>query len=545
MVVVACIMGVLTFAWDRWSSLPLPIVRNTDNTDDLEQRDLKVYVSQLYSHLFLPKSFGSAARLSKSHQMHPKAVNYSAPVTLLWYNSVQWLNIRAPTMRGVEMSCQQYGGGIYPPCFLTSDRSKLPDAHIVSVLLMFDGLSDELALDILASKEEEANRGLQRPYPQLWLAASMESPSNTPINQFFYNDRGEPFILFNATLTYERPGLNQVSNPYGKIEPIQDNMPLGPLPSLIRRADDGRATIARTKLAIVSAQNATLNYRLQSKFDAQQDIDSHVEVGALPYGAKRKYKYTACWAVSHNHKEKPLSSHRDLFYEALVAEGIAVAVFGLQASAITKMGGNEHNITRKKRPRSGQQYMQPQALNTILSTKCKYYLAFENSFATDYITEKFFRSLAQGTVPITLGPPREEYEKALGLDSLHHGTNTDFSASALKRSFIHFTDGLALSDVEIIDNTNHYSRRNLLKKFYIKAAKGLAQIIKEEDKDPRLYRRHFDWLSHYTVVAQDIDWRRGVCNACKFYANNAYSQADYLGIDLTSIASLNATYVRR
>jgi glycoprotein 3-alpha-L-fucosyltransferase len=46
-----------------------------------------------------------------------------------------------------------------------------------------------------------------------------------------------------------------------------------------------------------------------------------------------------------------------------------------------------------------------------LSTS-KFYLAFESmSSRFDYITEKFWRSLSLGTIPIVLGPKRRDYER--------------------------------------------------------------------------------------------------------------------------------------
>ncbi|NXJ27057.1 FUT6 fucosyltransferase, partial [Dicrurus megarhynchus] len=56
----------------------------------------------------------------------------------------------------------------------------------------------------------------------------------------------------------------------------------------------------------------------------------------------------------------------------------------------------------------------PLAQDELLATISQYtfYLAFENSQHRDYITEKLWRNaLSSGTIPVVLGPPRENYER--------------------------------------------------------------------------------------------------------------------------------------
>ncbi|KAG9462149.1 hypothetical protein GDO78_014813, partial [Eleutherodactylus coqui] len=109
-------------------------------------------------------------------------------------------------------------------------------------------------------------------------------------------------------------------------------------------------------------------------------------------------------------------------------------------------------------------------LNAVLSTY-KFYLSFENSIHTDYITEKLWNNaLRSGTVPVVLGPPRETYQRYIPPDS-----------------FIHVDD--------------------------FPSEKDLANYLLELDKDPHKYEQYFRWRSRLEPVG-DLDWTTQYCKAC-------------------------------
>ncbi|UEH20438.1 alpha-(1,3)fucosyltransferase [Elephant endotheliotropic herpesvirus 2] len=107
-----------------------------------------------------------------------------------------------------------------------------------------------------------------------------------------------------------------------------------------------------------------------------------------------------------------------------------------------------------------------------LLSSCKFYLAFENSVHGDYITEKLYRSLIAGSVPVVLGPSRENYENYVPGDS-----------------FIHVND--YPSPVE------------------------LAERLTAISKDDNLYRKYFEWKSRLEVNVVNV-WEASVCRSCNY-----------------------------
>ncbi|XP_009984387.1 PREDICTED: galactoside 3(4)-L-fucosyltransferase-like [Tauraco erythrolophus] len=122
----------------------------------------------------------------------------------------------------------------------------------------------------------------------------------------------------------------------------------------------------------------------------------------------------------------------------------------------------------------GKQHL-PLSRDDVLSTMSQYsfYLAFENSQHEDYITEKLWKNaLTAGTVPVVLGPPRENYELFLPPDS-----------------FIHVDDFASPAD--------------------------LAQYLQELSKDSERYQRYFQWRK-WLKPSPGPSWAVHVCRACLF-----------------------------
>lgn len=188
--------------------------------------------------------------------------------------------------------------------------------------------------------------------------------------------------------------------------------------------------------------NLTMSYR--------RDSDIFTPYGELqllsepqPFSIPPKTKMVA-WVVSN---WRP-SSHRVKYYEEL-KKHIPVDVYGRQHL--------------------------PLSMDMLHQTVSQYnfYLAFENSEHKDYITEKLWRNaLSSGTIPVVLGPPRENYEHFLPPDS-----------------FIHVDD--------------------------FASAGELAQYLQELSRDTEKYQRYFQWRRWLKPVL-GIGWAMQVCRACHF-----------------------------
>lgn len=104
-------------------------------------------------------------------------------------------------------------------------------------------------------------------------------------------------------------------------------------------------------------------------------------------------------------------------------------------------------------------------------SRCYFYLAFENSVAKDYITEKLWRNAFEGqAVPVVLGPSLSDYE-----------------AVAPPSSVIHVDEFASVKD--------------------------LGEHLQELAKDKKRYSEYFNWKQEWKVKRY-TDWRERLCKIC-------------------------------
>ena len=107
----------------------------------------------------------------------------------------------------------------------------------------------------------------------------------------------------------------------------------------------------------------------------------------------------------------------------------------------------------------------------VIESKYKFYLSFENSLCTDYVTEKLFRVLTRNIVPIVYG-------------------GADYSRIAPPHSYI---DARQFED-----------------------AKQLADYLLVLDKNDTLYNEYFEWKDKYDVESgEELMALNGFCNLCR------------------------------
>ncbi|XP_053369138.1 4-galactosyl-N-acetylglucosaminide 3-alpha-L-fucosyltransferase 9-like [Clarias gariepinus] len=188
--------------------------------------------------------------------------------------------------------------------------------------------------------------------------------------------------------------------------------------------------------------NLTSNYR--------RDSDVWVPVGKIVEAPEKNNTFKippkdklVCWIVS-NWKAK----YERVRYFNELSKHIKIEAYGRHFN----------------RPISRDDY------NKILKS-CKFYLSFENSIHKDYFTEKVFNPLKLGTVPVVLGPPRQNYEEFIPPDS-----------------FIHVND--------------------------FKSPQKLAEHLMFLDKNQKVYEQYFNWRKHFIAIRARFGLEH-TCRSCE------------------------------
>ena len=171
---------------------------------------------------------------------------------------------------------------------------------------------------------------------------------------------------------------------------------------------------------------------------------SEVESFQLPTKDK-----LVCWIVSNWH-----DGHKRVQYYKEPKEHIQIDTYG------RAFGKNLDHV---------------QEYDSTVSS-CKFYLSFENSQHTDYITEKLFKPMRLGTVPVVLGTTRENYEDHIPDDS-----------------FIHVDD--------------------------FSSPKELAERLIQLGQDTTEYMKYFDWKKRYRINQSQFG-RDHACKACRYLQKN-------------------------
>ncbi|XP_007898545.1 alpha-(1,3)-fucosyltransferase 7 [Callorhinchus milii] len=215
-----------------------------------------------------------------------------------------------------------------------------------------------------------------------------------------------------------------------------------------------------------SPSNTQNVHRLNGLFNWTMTYKTDSDI-FLPYGELVRNSKTAQFSIPK--KSKPVTwvvsnYHRNNWraeYHASLSKYIEIDVYGR---------ANNKPISKEM------------LLPTI--SQYAFYEAFENSVHKDYITEKLWRNAyLAGSVPVVLGPPRDNYEKFVPSDS-----------------FIHVNDFVS--------------------------EKELANFLTSLWKNQSHYAQYFNWRRKYSIK-MTTDWKERFCKICTKFHSLPQSQIYY------------------
>lgn len=274
-------------------------------------------------------------------------------------------------------------------------------------------------------------------------------------NYFDFNDCDKHFNIQSCALTYNKSQYNQAKAVifyHKEIHWNLANMPKEPRPPTQKwiwyHVESPTNTVKIPGLE--NLFNLTLNYRRDADITVRNELIVKKSVTDGDFVLPKKDKLL-CWIVS-NRAQATGTATRESYYHQLT-QHIKVHIFG---AAFT-----------------GRRLAYKEYYSSIAS--CKFYLSFENSLHRDYITEKVNGPFVAGTVPVVMGPPRENYEQLMPADS-----------------FIHVDD--------------------------FPNPKALAEFLLELDKNHQKYLAYFGWRRFYEATPHLLgiknEFTQPICSAC-------------------------------
>ncbi len=211
--------------------------------------------------------------------------------------------------------------------------------------------------------------------------------------------------------------------------------------------------------AFTNRFNVTMTYRLDSDVAIRRRIVPKPKplVNSTPYQLKyplSSRNRSVAWAVGHC----DTASKREKYVESL-AKYIDVDIYG-------KCG--THKCPRE---------LGPYCFTTMMSSRYKFYLSFENAVCKDYVTEKLFRTLQTEMIPVVYG-------------------GTDYTRDAPEGSYINIMD--------------------------FKSPKHLAEYLLALGSNETEYQKYFQWRERYMIeLTEPTD---GYCSLCDMLNDATFSR---------------------